>query len=242
MDSRRYIPKPFREAVAFADECRLARMFAGSFQVSIESPLPPPASEKQRQIRAYPKQRRIVQGLMDALIGMRRAHDSGQVESFMEASEVHLNANICDALLGMRPASGDAELELRAVWNHAWPAPERPDDSSVRFDDRALETVAAIGDALRTDQDAGPVDLYGKVVGLSTGSPLEAGNGANSVTIRTENLSRPMNVEIKVTKAEYQQAIVAHQKGKTISAQGFLERRGRKAILRAASRLRVIDE
>ncbi len=239
-DSRTYFPKPFKEAAHFASQCRLAGTAPGSFRVTLEAPLPPPATPEQRQFFVYPPERKILLRLMRGLVEARSAHDRGDIGSLLKPGSNRLNANICDALLRMKPEADDATVDIQAVWSPSWPLSDKQKETVVTFDSRSYETIAAIGRAFRE----GPVmerQLWrGKIVKLAAENLLLSGGGAPTVTIRLENYPSPIRVDVKLSPEEYRKAVQAHVDGVSVEFIGVLEKSGKKAMLSDPSGFRIL--
>ncbi len=241
-EPRDFFPKAFKEAVQFASQCRLSGTAPGSFRVTLEAPLPPPASPEQQQSFAYPRERRILLGLMRGLVETRQAHDRGDIATLTEPGSHRLNANICDALLRMKPQADDATVDLQAVWSPAWPLPDQQRETAVSFDRRSYETIAAIGRAFRAGPTRTRQSWRGKVVKLAAEEPPQSGAGSPTVTVRLENSASPMRVEVKLNPADYRIAVQAHLDGHSIEITGVLEKSGKKAILIEPSNFRVLRD
>ncbi len=240
-DPRPYFPRAFKDAAAFAGRCRLAGTAPGSFRVTVEAPLPPPASHMQKQLLAFPKERRILLGLMQGLTDLRAAHDRGSMDAFVSASQHRINANICDALRKMRPDADDAVVDIQVNWSPTWPLPDRSMGASVSFDDRSFETIAALGQALRTGEESTKRPWQGKVVGCAAEDPRLDNGHATMIKLRVEDYAPPMRIEVRLSAEDYRRAVQAHLDGKSVRITGALEKSGKKAALLEPSDFQVLQ-
>lgn len=240
-DPRPYFPRAFKEAVIFASRCRLAGTAPGSFRVIVESPLPPPASQVQQQLHAFPKERRILMSLMQGLTEARAAHDQGNVESFITMGKNRINANICDALLQMKPDADDAIVDIQAVWSQTWPLETQSKVTTVSFDGRSFETITAIGQAYRSGDESKRQRWQGKVFKLIADDPLQPDGNAALIALRIENFHRPLRIEVRLNIEDYRRAVQAHLDGKSVRVTGALEKSGKKATLLQPSDFDVVD-
>ena len=240
-DPRPYYPRAFKEAVNFASRCRLAGTAPGSFRVTLESPLPPPASQSQQQLFNFPKERRILLKLMKGLTAARAAHDRGEVESFVSTEGNRINANICDALLHLKPDVDDAVVDIQAVWSPTWPLQNQSKGTTVSFDGRSFETISAIGQALRSGNESLRQSWQGKVFKLIAEDPLQTEGSAPLIALRIENYHRPLRIQVRLTAEEYRRAIQAHLDGKSVRVTGILEKSGKKATLLEPSDFEVVE-
>jgi hypothetical protein len=222
-------PQPFyqralKQAIVFADKCRLRPAPVGSFVVDIESPILPPVKKAQRVQHAYPTERLILLNLMQSLGTLQTAIEYGDTESIFETSGRRVNANICEAILGMKPAAIDARLEVSVSWSPVWPIEPTAAPQKVSFEGRAFEQVDAIGLSLRTGDEPQRRQLIGRVVRLSGEDPLEGAIGTLHITIRPEGGNVPANVDLILSPEQYRDACNAHRDGKKVQVTGVLER------------------
>jgi hypothetical protein len=241
-DPRRYFPRALKEGIAFANRCRLAGAPAQSFGVEIETPLVPPASEVEKQLHAYPRERRILAGLMQGLGHVRRAADSGDSSEVFNRRDLHMNANICDALLGMRPEVSDVSLELVVSWSLAWPMNGQEIPTRVIFEGRGFEMVESLGRALRGVEETRPRLWRGHVVRLAAEDPVLGEDEGLFVTVRVQSRGVPLRVELRLNPEHYRLAAQAHLAGKPVVARGVLERIGRRARLIDLTDFQVAEE
>lgn len=240
LDPRRFFPRALKDAVHYANRCLLGGAPAGSFVVQVECPLDPPASPTQVEIGAVPWERRVLQGLMHGLDDVHRAADSGETAALLEPGQWGLNANVCDALLGMRPDTTEVALELTAAWSHSWPIPHDRVPQRVVFDARAFETVGSLGRALRDHGEAKPRQWRGRIVRLAAEHPARGNDGVLLATMRLEDFASPPHVELRLDPVHYRLAAEAHLAERTVIVTGVMERTGRKARLLEISDFRVI--
>ncbi len=240
-DPRPYFPRAFKDAVDFANRCRLAGTSPGSFRVTLEAQLPPPASQMQQELSAFPKERRILLGLMQGLAELRQAHDAAKTDSVVSDQKFRINANICDAILAMRPDTDDAVVDILATWSPAWPTENRMPSVGVSFNPRSFETVRAVSQAFRTGEESKRRAWQGKVVSCIAEDPLGAQASSTMIKIRVENYSSPLKIEIRLTTDDYRRAVRAHLDGKSVRVTGVLDKGVKKATLLNPSDFSVLD-
>jgi hypothetical protein len=242
LQRRPFFPRPLKPAVQFADRCRIRSAAAGSFLVDVETPLVPPANPMQVQSHAYPLERLVLLSLMDALGLLQRALDSGQTQAIFSQPASRLNANLCEAILGMRPDSPVARLEVRVSWSLEWPVPENAPPTTVAFEGKAFEQIDAIGRALRTDGQPQRCRLRGRIIRLAASDPVCGDSGSLVATMQVETGNAPSRVDVSLLPEQYRLACDAHRDGRAVTATGILERDGRKWILFDLSDFDVVHE
>lgn len=236
-----FYPRALKQAVQFADRCRYRPALAGSFRVDVEAPLTPPADEFQVQLGDYPIERLVLVSLMEGLGELQSAIETGETSSLLANLPRRVNANLCEAILGMRPDTPDVTWEVSISWSPAWPAYVNTLPQFVRFEDRSFEQLAAIDRALRAGNVRRHGLLQGKIVRLSGRDPLHGESGPLSVLVAVETPDVPPSVEIVLNPEQYRRAGEAHLNGQRISVKGILDRVGRKWHLLDVSNFQVIE-
>lgn len=242
LQPQRFFTRALKQAVQFADRCRLRSAPVGSFMVDVETPLVPPANEMQVRLEAYPLERLILLSLMDGLGLLQQAIESGQKQAIFAERGAPLNANMCEALLGMRPDSPDVRLEVRVSWSREWPLPEHAPPTAVAFEGKAFEQIDAIARALRTGTEPQRRQLRGRVVRLAAKDPVRGEASTLMATVQVESPNAPARVDVSLAPQQYRVACDAHRDGLRIAASGILERNGRKWLFFDVSDFRVIQE
>jgi hypothetical protein len=192
---QRFFQRPLKEAANFADRCQLRPAPMGSFRVDVESPIVPPAMSEQVMLKDYPTERLIVRSLMEGLGVLQQSVDSGNTDVFFQQPPRRLNANMCEAILGMKPESSGVKLELSVSWSPTWPL-----DASlpqiIVFEGRSFELIDAIARALRAGGEPQHRQLRGRVVRLSAEDPLYGDSGPLVIVIAVDSPNAPNHVEI----------------------------------------------
>jgi hypothetical protein len=237
-----FYPRALKQAVAFADHCRLRPAPAGSFRVDVETSIVPPANEAQVQLRAYPLERLILLSLMRGLGALQQAIEAGQPGEALKQPARAVNANVCEAILGMKPGTAEVRWEARVSWCPAWPLDDEPPPSVVVFEGQAFEQIDSIGRALRTGNERPRRQLRGRVVRLSAEDPVHGDAGPLLVTLDVESVNAPRHVEIALGPEQYRQACAAHLGGHRVAIKGTLARAGRRWQLVDVTDFQVLSE
>lgn len=241
-EPKTYYQRALKKAVLFADKCRFRPAAAGSFRVDVEAPLTPPANEAQILLGDFPIERLVLTSLIQGLGALQAAIDDGQTGQFLAHPPRHFNANLCDAILGMKPDSPDVQWQIGVSWSPAWPVDGLTVPGSVSFEDRSFEQIAAIGRALRTGNKPRAGTLRGRVIRLSGKDPLHGESGPLTVVLALDNQDTPSHVEIALGPEQYRQAGEAHLRGQRIAVKGIFDRLGRKWQLLDVSDFQVLSE
>jgi hypothetical protein len=155
--SRSFYEQPPREPVRFAHQCRF-RPVSGSFTAQIEVPLLPPVTAEPNEQRSVPRHRLFTLSLMRSLSALQTVIGSSKEESPLDRARDLLNANLCEALLKIRPQASRLALEVGVTWSSEWAKGESLPTQPVRFEDRDFASIEAVGQELRFRAIEAPAD------------------------------------------------------------------------------------
>jgi hypothetical protein len=227
-------PQPFyRKASAvgtdLANQMRFGQTERGSFVALIEShvTLPGQAILPGTPV-PEPFSRRVIARVMRGVAKLEQALFAGNPQALNDSFRDGLNANMCEAILAMKPNLGEPQFEYRVSWAPILPAPQLP--TSVRLERRTLDFIESTARTLRNAQESVERPIEGKVVKLSSLDPmdeLEELADDRQVTIRFDLDARAQNVLVPLIYADYSRACDAHRDGKSIRITGRLERTGK---------------
>jgi hypothetical protein len=227
-------PQPFyRKASSvgteLASQMRFGQTERGSFIALLESRVSPPDQALLPGAPvAEPFSRRVIARLMRGVARLEQAVFAGNPQALKDGFRDGLNANMCEAILAMKPTLGEPQFEYRVSWAPVLPAPHLP--TTVKLERRTLEFIESTARTLRNAQESIERPIEGKVVKLSSLDPmdeLEELADDRQVTIRFDLDDRAQNVVVPLIYADYSQACNAHRDGKTIRITGRLERTGK---------------
>jgi len=241
-------PQPFfRKASAggtkLASELRFGQTERGSFVVTLESHVAPPSQAIiPGESVAEPFARRVLARVMRGLGKVEHVLFSGGTVNVNDLYRDGLNANMCEAILGMKPELGEPEFEYRMSWAPVLPPPaDLP--AVVKLERRGMEFLESTARTLRNAQESVERVIEGKVVKLSSLDPtdeLEELASDRLVTIRFDLDGRPQNAVVPLIYAPYARACDAHRDGKSIRITGRLERTGKQWRLSGARDFQVL--
>lgn len=198
-------------ATDYMARVRLGQTELGSYVVTLLSPVAPALRVAAQQDLGLedPFERKVTLMLAGSLQAMRDAATdataTGSFDSFSEAVDRGVTANLCEAIAGMTGALGlAADLEIGVSWS-----PTRPiaadTVSATRF---SPDTAPVISEAARIMREATPIDEYravGLVVRLAQVPPEQSGR----VWVLTVADDRPRTIGMTLGPADYPSAIHA---------------------------------
>lgn len=229
-------PRPFfaqapRIGRKHADRCRFGQTRPGSFIARIECPaLTTGAPET---VERVPFSRRVTMRIMRGLGMLQAAVLDGRVEHLTSSYAQGLNANMCEALLYLRPELAEPEFEFSVSWARSLP-PDAELPRVVRIERRGFDYLSAAARSLRSSTESAERELRGYIVRLE----LE-GTAGGRILLRFEHQGRKPHARVHLGAEEYRKACDAHRDGRGVRVWGRLEREGKQWRLMSPRDFRV---
>jgi hypothetical protein len=232
--------KPER-AMAYLRQIRLGPTEAGSFVVTVESPVAPRLLAPNATDDAPPFERVVTATLAEAAEETRRAAAdaaaSGTMDPFIEGIAKGVNANLCEAIAGLLACSDGRRLSLQFQWSPARPAPAGV-PGRVQFGADVVPMLQEVSRMLRERAPRAGFELVGPVRKLE--SPDPSVGGAVSIAGMVDGGVRPVRVELSAE--DYRVAALAHTERTLVRCEGELVRDGRSWVLRTPRFLAMVEE
>lgn len=235
-------PDPFflrvrKEALEYADRCRFAHTFRGSFGFSIESPVAPNDEPTLPQIdQPRPFERRVMERFARGVRTVCEAVATGDIAALVANAKMGFSANACEQFAKLIEDTSPGGLVFAFAFSSEW----RSDADLMDAREFAvglphIEASRAAAKALRSQFTPRPEKVFGRVIRLeSEGDPSDLLNpmGDREIAIQwsSEDLG-DTQVRVSLGAADYLKAIDAHGSGRPVMVSGTLERRGRPYIL-----------
>jgi len=156
----------------FLKDCRFGQTERGSFVATILAPVPPevqppPAGlDRSRFELQEPFPRQVTTRLMSSLGLVSQAIQAGKPGQLPNAVTRGISANLCDALVLMRPPGDESCLDLHMSWARSRPHPPADVPQSVSFPQEHFPAIEEVGRQLRTRATVGPERSRGKVLSV----------------------------------------------------------------------------
>jgi hypothetical protein len=246
--------QPARKPTEFLEYLRGVRIgpsAAGSFVLSMHTPVPPklstepPSSTDAPEIDeplAEPFERQVSLRIYDAVRAAYQAANAALVDpdglaAFTEGVASGISANLCEALVGLAgPAAHPLELSMMLAPSR--PSRRRPTPIRFRRDHFAvLESAAAELRARSAEEDS---VVVGNVVRLYRES--SAGTGEVSIAGTVDGEDRLRRIWVELAGDDYETAVRAHTDMRLVSVQGDIVRRGTRSYLTRPSKFRMLPD
>jgi hypothetical protein len=159
-----------KQVEEFLKGCRFGQTERGSFVATILAPVPPEIQPPPANLDAGlveqepPFPRRVTTRLMSSLGLISQAIQAGRADKLLDAVSQGISANLCDALVMMKPPGDESRLDVQVTW-----APTRPHlpagvPAAVSFPQEQFAVIEEVGRQLRTRATARPERYRGRVL------------------------------------------------------------------------------
>jgi len=243
-------PDPFflrlrKEASEYADRCRFAHTFRGSFGFSVESPVAPNNEPTLPQIdQPAPFERRVIERFAR---GTRTLCDAVAVDdtaSLVANAKSGFSANACELFAKLVEDTSPGGLMFSFSFSPEWRADaELVQAKQFSVGMKHVEVLRAAAKILRTQFSPRPETVFGRVVRLaSEGDPSDLLNPMEDREIAVQWSSEDIgdiHVRVALSGVDYQVAIDAHRTGRPVMIAGTLERKGRTYVLSSPTEFSV---
>jgi len=165
--------RKIKQVEDFMKTCRLGQTERGSFVATILAPVPPeiqPALANldagQFPLEQQPFARQVTTRVMSSLGLMANAIQAGKPEQLLDAVPQGVSANLCDALVMMKPPGDESRLDIQVTW--ARNRPHLPVDvpRSISFPHEDFTVIEEVGRQLCRRLTAKLERFRGKVLSV----------------------------------------------------------------------------
>ncbi len=212
------------EAERLVAACQVGRAHGPGLALLLACPLDAVLTEGSLLKHRPPFVRQVTAGLMQVLSRLVEAASQQRGEELLLPGAVPLlSANLCQALLLLRPPDDRASLTVTAVWSRQVPPGEPALPGSVTLSREAFTLADCLAPRLRTADRPERSWYVGFVEGLR-GQPGEDGRPAGEVQVIIVQDDGLLHARLVLSAGEYALAIAAHMGNHPLSFQGLLIR------------------
>jgi len=241
---RKHHPKLSRtEAVQLLEACQMGQTEQRSFVVSISCPMRAVDEEQAGLLLPNrPFARRATSLLTRALAYLDQAIEEDRVNSVVDEPEHLVSANLCEALLKMRPIQEGGILEFIPSWAPSEPlaAGDAPTTRSIIFSGDEFEPIEDIYRQLRPTEESHAKPWIAFVDELK-GTESDSGARDGEVVFTIFDDDQLIRAKASLNREQYQQAYEAHNPTRPLVVKGHLNRGPRVSRLTQITELRFAD-
>lgn len=199
----------------------------GSFTMRCIVPVSAPVGQLDLE---DPYGRTVTRLLLGALEKIQQVRSHGDREGLLQLHDQGVSGNLLAALANMSPPGGSGALEISVSWARSRPSPTEA-STTVHFPVQAFDGLMEAALAMRERVKARGFEVTGYVTRLEQGVGLQRQTG-DVVIAPTEGDARELgNVFVRLSQADYLEAIEAHKEGTRVHVLGTLEKKGRRWTL-----------
>jgi len=233
------------EAEAFVSSCRMGQTERGSFVATVACPLR--AIETDQFLidtTDDPFARKATILLMRSAAELVSAIESDKVREMVESNKQTptVSANLCDAIVRMKPSIEGAELTIGATWSMLRPAPTgQTVPRTVRIQHSYFPVIEGVSEELRPGTDAQPDTFFGYVDTLD-GEPGPGGQMQGEVILRIAgDGERMIRAKTILDAAQHDVAVQAYRTQQIVKVDGVLTRGRRLGTIDNPRNLQIIQ-
>lgn len=231
----------------FIARCLLGQTEVGSFTATFICPV---QEHPERVVQDFfdpiamntpdPFARLVTRNIMAATDSLVNAIRDDKVKELLAGDVAPISANLCEALLQMKPAH-DGKLTIAASWARTLPPPPSSIATRVDLPSDYFSTIRDVGAALRPAAPQVPPQFVGHVIELSrhdAEGPLE---GPVKVTLLVIYEGRAVRVKVDLESTDYPTARKAFEDGTYVSIEGDLARSARVSNFRSYRNFKGVE-
>lgn len=239
---QKHHPKLSRnEAVQLLEACQMGQTEHGSFVVSISCPMRAVDKEEAGLFDPnLPFARQATSLLTRALADLDQAIEENRINSVIDEEQPIVSANLCEALLKMRPAQDGGVLEFMASWAPSEPIVGRDPalfGRSIIFSSDEFESIEDVYRQLRRHEES-QAKLWIAFVDELKGTEDAAGTREGEVVLTIFNDDELIRAKATLNKDQYKMAYDAHNPSRPLVVCGHLNRGPRVSRLSQITELR----
>lgn len=227
-------PQPFhpqktlKDASDFIGKCRLGQTERGSFVATILTPVPPEvlsselSDQKGSHWATEPFARRVTARLMASLSIVGEAAQSERLDPILAGIVDGVSANLCDALVNMKPTGEQSRLDIKMSWSRSRPTLPEGIPQSVTFTQPDFEFIEEAGRQLRARALPKRERFVGKVFSLQSEIATLFDDVGGKIIIRTEVGGNPARIKVVLNREDYRRACDAHRDEQRVAVTGIV--------------------
>ena len=229
-----FFPKLVKQATDYADNCRFAHTFKGSFGFTIESPLKINDEPSLPIVPAEaPFERRVIERFARGVGAVYRAAEQDDTKIITDTVNTGFSANACEQFANLIEDTSPGGMRIAFAFSPEWPvSPGLVLTREYEVGLKHIEVTRAAAKELRER----PLPSRDTVTGLifdlhSRNDPLGLFGGSRSdqsivLSWRPEGISGEVRVTVRLSQDNYEKAVEAHRQGIPVTVKGLLEQRG----------------
>jgi hypothetical protein len=219
----------------------------GSYILTLMTPIPPRRTTEEDQVLVevddLPFERAVTLRMLQALTAVRTAAETpggldDDTDLFVSTIDQGVSANLCEAIVQM---SNGGSTGLKVDFKWALDRPIQSSENSVVIGTDLIPAIRSAASMFRLLTLRPRITVNGTVTRLHR--DVQIGNGDITIAglFTLDQITRSVKVTLNLSQSDYEDAILAHREGNTVSAEGNLVRKGTRSYLEEPSGFRIVD-
>jgi hypothetical protein len=243
--------RKIKQVEDFMKTCRLGQTERGSFVATIFAPVPPeiqPAFANldagEFQLEQQPFARQVTTRVMSSLGLMAGAIQNGKPEQLLDAVPQGVSANLCDALVMMKPPGDQSRLDVGVTWSRNRPQLPADVPRSVSFPQEAFTVIEEVGRQLCRRLIAKTEQFRGKILSVKRALRPLIPEVAGWMVMATDVNGTPARVKADLVSDDFALACEALRDDLSVEVGGVIRHdvMAREYVLTEPSELRVLSD
>ena len=218
--------KTLKDASDFIKKCRLGQTERGSFVATIITPVPPalPLFPEDQTLweDAEPFARRVTTRLMASLGIVDLAVKAGRLDPILKGVDEGVSANLCDAVVAMRPSGDQSHLDIGMSWSRSRPRLPEGVPAAVTIAQADFDIIGEASRYLRERARPRRERFEGKILALQSEVVTLFDDVGGKVVVRTEVGGQPARVKFVLNREDYRHACDAHRDETRVAVTGVV--------------------
>ena len=236
-----------KQVASFLEGCRFGQTERGSFVATVLAPVPPEIQpplaglDSGRLELEQPFPRQVTTRLMSSLGLVSQAIRNGKPERLLDAVAQGISANLCDALVMMKPPGDESRLDVQVTWARTRPHLPADVPQSVSFPQEHFPLIEEVGRQLRTRVTARPEGYQGKVLSVKKALRPLMPQVAGWMVMATDVGGAPARVKVDLRADDFALACDALRDDQAVEVTGVIrhDAKAREYVLTDPSNFRV---
>lgn len=216
----------------FVHQCRFGHTFAGSFGITVESPVQVEnLLPLEGVVPEIPFERRVFERIANGFQTLHKSIKEDSLDPLLHGYKTGLNANMCRALSDAYEAVDGRRIEYDFWWSTALASSYTADWQPFIYEGRAFEFSRAAALELEKAEEISESVIEGRVYALKSETPPGLDEQQQFEHVITMYWDRekggPVGIRVPLAPDQYIGACDAHKEGRKIRIVGYPEKQGK---------------
>jgi len=223
----------------FLNQCRFGQTEIGSYVVSVVCPFTKLNDDGYEQLSIFSDEeecansltRKVTNKLMSNIYTIKNSIDSGNINCFY-GDDSTISCNFFEALSGMNFQTEQTTLEFIAEWSPIVKA-NRYDYNRLSVTNDYYSPISSVAAKIKAETTERS-EIVGRIKQVSAAPNIDNRINGTVIVVCIGNDNKIQNVKVELCREDYDDAVIAHQQGKTVKIIGDLITKNRNVTMKNA--------